>query len=66
MKSDRAELELHVEAAPEKKGSACRKACLYLLQKYIEGCEEIEGICIYEGFNGGAGRKGLFDASPEK
>lgn len=66
MKRDRAELELHVEAAPGKRASACQKACLYLLQKYIEGCEEIEGICIYEGFNGGTGRKGLFNASTEK
>jgi|GEM_PF-7061395 len=59
-------LELHIEAAEGVKDTACKKACLYLLQKYTGGCEEFEGIYLYEGINGGAGRKGLLDESSEE
>lgn len=65
-KKGRMELELQIETAVGKKGMACKKACLYLLQKYTGGWEEFEGIYIYESLNGGAGRKGLLDASSEE
>lgn len=60
------ELKLRLEPAAGEGGAACKKAVLFLLRKYIEGCEENEGICIYESINGGAGRKGLFDAGSKE
>lgn len=39
--------------------------CRYLLQKFLEGCEEFEGFDLSEGINGGASRKRLFNTSTE-
>ncbi len=60
------ELELRVEAAVGEKGMACKKVCLYLMEKYTGGCEGFEGIYIYEGLNRGTSGEGLFDASTEE
>lgn len=65
-KKDRMGLELQIEVAAGEKGMACKKACLYLLKRYIGGCEGFEGVYIYESLNGGAGGKGLLDASTEE
>lgn len=58
-------IELLSENSAVVRIEAYEKLCRYLLQIYLGGCEEFECFGIFEGINGGTGRKGLFDTGTE-
>lgn len=65
MKSEKYEIVMLPEESASGSTAAYEQVCRYLLQRYSEGCEENEGFSIFEGVNGGASGKRLFNTGTE-
>jgi hypothetical protein len=65
MKTGKYEIELLSKNSTVGRIEAYEKVCRYLIQRHLEGCEEFERIGLFEGINGGTGRKRLFNTSSE-
>ncbi|MDD4504428.1 MAG: hypothetical protein PHS15_06335 [Clostridiaceae bacterium] len=65
MKVKKFEIELLPEDSADRRIEAYENVCRYLLQRYYGGCEEFECFGVFEGIDGGTGRKRLFHTGPE-
>jgi len=65
MKANKFEIRFLPKESDVGRIEAYEKVCRYLMQRYLEGCDEFECIGLSEGINGGTGGKRLFNSSSE-